>query len=214
MSSIYNDCVSLINNNLDFFSSSRVLSLASGTCWLEASLCDLYKPSHITAVDYSANRIHTIAPSIFKAIAPSYDDVDLVNGDILQLQSPNMSFDLVLLSQAFHHTNQPITLLKEISRVLKPKGSVLIVGEHHYNSVHTFRQLLSHFYKYTSRSSYRHQHSLFPSYSTLFPPCFEKGDIHYSKSDYHYMFSAMGFSYIRVLSSYANLQSYLLTKIS
>ena len=58
------------------------------------------------------------------------DRVVLCLGSFYELRLPAGSLDFVLLSQAFHHADQPAALLAEIRRVLKPRGVAIIIGEH------------------------------------------------------------------------------------
>ena len=54
-------------------------------------------------------------------------NVDYVLGDIEDTPLPDRSVDLVLLSQALHHAENPRKALTEAHRILKPGGQVLIL---------------------------------------------------------------------------------------
>ena len=88
-----------------------------------------------------------------------------------------------------HHSESPILLLKEASQLLAENGIIIIMGEHFFSLRERLFQLTKHFIKYfIDHRSYRLSHYLLPSYDDLFPPSIEKGDIHYSLSQYHFMF--------------------------
>lgn len=52
-----------------------------------------------------------------------------VMADGRRLPFPSRSFDLVTSAQALHHVHQPMPFLREMRRVVKPSGSVLIVDQ-------------------------------------------------------------------------------------
>lgn len=56
------------------------------------------------------------------------NNVELKVGDSEQLPWPENSFDMVICSMSFHHYTQPEKVLKEISRVLKKDG-IIILGD-------------------------------------------------------------------------------------
>ena len=209
---IYEDVLDLLDSADIDFRDKSFLSLASGSCWLEALITKKYCPESITAIDFSFHRIHELAPLSFQQTCPEYKNVRLIHGDILNFDKPSKPFDIVILSQAFHHTNQPIRLLNTIWENLSQAGMVIIVGEHYYPARSHAKQIIKHAYKWLFMSNYRQCHSLLPSYSTLYPPCFKKGDIHYSKSDYHFIFSSLGWKYSHSINKRSRTQSFLLKK--
>ena len=52
-------------------------------------------------------------------------------GSFYQLKFDNSSLDIVFLSSAFHHAENPLRLLTEIDRVLRPGGRLILIGETH-----------------------------------------------------------------------------------
>ena len=192
------------------FKTKQVLSLAAGTCWLEGRFFNDKDIKHLVAIDFSKHRIHDLASLTIKHYKLT-EKVDLVYGSILDLKVKDQSQDIVLLSQAFHHINEPIRLLSEIKRVLKPNGVVVIVGEHYYNWKIKLIGVAKHFAKYLlNYKKYRDVRSFVPSYQALFPPCYEKGDIHYSKLEYHHMFVGTGFEYKHFIDRTKTIQAFVL----
>lgn len=49
-----------------------------------------------------------------------------VSGDVLKLPFPTDSFDFVLLSEVLEHLNDPLDAFKELQRVLKSSGSLIV----------------------------------------------------------------------------------------
>jgi ubiquinone/menaquinone biosynthesis C-methylase UbiE len=61
-------------------------------------------------------------------------NVDLVVGDIAGLPLEDDSVDAAFANVVLHHAEEPAAMLREMSRVTRPGGTVAIVDEveHHY----------------------------------------------------------------------------------
>lgn len=87
----------------------------------------------------------------------------------MDLKLEQKSQDIILLSQAFHHTNEPIRLLNEIKKVLKCDGVVIIICEHYYNWKIQSKQIIKHFIKYIiNYKNYRDINVCYPQYQAMF----------------------------------------------
>ena len=211
---IFNNVQALIQLTKLKLDYSKILSLASGVCWLEARLLKNTSNFELTALDYAKHRIHRLAPEIFQWYGLGGSHINLVHGSMLELRLEDQSQDVVLLSQAFHHTCEPYRLLTEIKRVLREDGTVLIVGEHYFDSVIQIKQTIKHFIKWVLnyQDKYRSVHRFVPDYQSLFPRSFEKGDIHYPMVEYDALFTGAGFTYERYVHKPEQLQSFVLRK--
>lgn len=56
-----------------------------------------------------------------------YGKIDYVS-DILNIPVPDKSFDVILCTEVIEHIPDPISAIKEISRILKPGGTLLITA--------------------------------------------------------------------------------------
>lgn len=56
-----------------------------------------------------------------------YGKIDFVS-DILNIPVPDKSFDIILCTEVIEHIPDPISAIKEISRILKPEGTLLITA--------------------------------------------------------------------------------------
>jgi len=56
-----------------------------------------------------------------------YGKIDFVS-DILNIPVPDKSFDVILCTEVIEHIPDPISAIKEISRILKPGGTLLITA--------------------------------------------------------------------------------------
>ncbi len=208
---IYDHCLAMISQNK--LSTSLVLSLACGTCWLESLLAKRFSISKFTGVDFSGPRINQKAKMAMSRV--NIAEVDLLELDVYEFSS-EAKFDLILMSQAFHHMDSPIYLLKRLRPMLTENGCVLIVGEHRFSKARIFRNLISHFSKYLLNwENYRDKAFISPGYSDLFAPDLLKGDNHYHNKDYRLMFLRSGFRLIDSIDkSGEETKAFLISPIS
>lgn len=78
----------------------------------------------VTAVDHSPAMLGQLEQ---RARAKGLTNIELVEGDIDALPLPDLSFDVVVLSQALHHVDVPERALREARRVLVPEGRLLVI---------------------------------------------------------------------------------------
>jgi SAM-dependent methyltransferase len=88
------------------------------------------------------------------------------------------------MSHAFHHADQPLRLLAESGRILKPNGRIIVVGEHRIGAAAILRRFASTLLR---------RRRLVPDFKRLFPPDPVLGDHYYRASDYKRMFDEMGY---------------------
>ncbi len=70
----------------------------------------------VTGVDISPYAIKMLKKNKIKGIV----------GDLRKIKFPQNSFDLVTTFHTLEHANDPVSLLKEIKRILKPGGMILV----------------------------------------------------------------------------------------
>ena len=107
-----------------------VLDLAAGTCWTSAIVSKISDVHEVIAVDISRHRLEIIAPLVFEQFNANAEKITRVLGSFNEIKMGDNSVDCVILMEAFHHAFDVNKLILEIRRVLKPKGIVLISGEH------------------------------------------------------------------------------------
>lgn len=96
----------------------------------------------------SEHRIHEYAPKVLKYYNVDSNSIELCLGSFYELELPDNSLDFIILSQAFHHADNPHKLLEEIKRVVKSNGYIIIVGEHFFNLKTRFIKSLKHIVKF------------------------------------------------------------------
>lgn len=106
-----------------------VLDLAAGTCWTSAIISKLPKVRRVVAVDISRHRLEIIAPMVFEQYKADTRKITRVLGSFLNIKMEPSSVDFVTLIMGFHQTLDTDSLMKEVWRVLKPNGILLVGGE-------------------------------------------------------------------------------------
>jgi len=172
---------------------ANILSVASGTCWVESKWLKGGDFNSLTCVDISKHRIHKLAPFTMEHYGVK-GDIKFLHGSVFEMNALKNKYDIILMSQAFHHMEEPIRLLRYLKELLSANGAIVIVGEHFFSSTIYYKQAVKHFIKYLiNRKGYRQLRHFFPSWQDLFQPSYEKGDILWSLSEYDFLFKKSGF---------------------
>ncbi|MPM16835.1 Ubiquinone/menaquinone biosynthesis C-methyltransferase UbiE [bioreactor metagenome] len=95
----------------------KVLEIATGTGLIAVNIADSVQS--IEATDFSPKMIETA----MKKRAP--DNVHFSVEDAAALSFPDQTFDAVIISNALHIMPDPVLVLKNIRRVLKPNGLLI-----------------------------------------------------------------------------------------
>lgn len=80
--------------------------------------------NNVTAVDLSPEMLKQLE---LRANRRGLHNITFVEADIEELPLPADDFDVVVLSQALHHAQQPSRALAEARRILKPGGRLLVI---------------------------------------------------------------------------------------
>jgi SAM-dependent methyltransferase len=94
---------------------------------------------------------------------------------------------VVLMSADFHHASNPLRLLAEIDRILKPHGHLILIGVNVIGTVAIVRRALK--LMLTERR-------LCTNFYELFPPDDVWGDHYYRISDYHMFMQLAGYKVV------------------
>lgn len=119
-----------------------VLDLAAGTCWTSAIVSKMPSVQRVIAVDISRHRLDIIAPIVFEQYKADIKKITRVRGSFDRIKMEANSVDCVILVEAFHHAYHPDNLMKEITRVLKPNGIILISGENIETNSYYFKVVM------------------------------------------------------------------------
>ncbi len=120
---------SYITNTLSFLKAwaeisqtDTILDVACGTGEFERLLLAEYSSQQIVGVDISENML-----AIAKQKCSAYPQVSFEIASASNLPFDNDSFDVIVSANSFHYFDDPIAALKEMRRVLKPDGKVIIL---------------------------------------------------------------------------------------
>jgi len=103
---------------------SKVLDVGTGTARIPLILADFCPQWHITAIDLASSMLKIAEKNIQEKNKLSQISLQLVDGK--KMPYPDNSFDLIISNSLIHHIPQPLELLKEINRVVKTNGAILI----------------------------------------------------------------------------------------
>ncbi len=107
-----------------------VADIGAGTGYLTLELAK--KAKRVIAVDNSASML-SVAKS--EAVKAGLSNIDFLEGNAEELPIKPMTIDLVFANMLLHHVSDPLQVFKEMYRVLKADGKVLITDiiEHEHN---------------------------------------------------------------------------------
>jgi len=106
------------------------------------------------------------------------------SGSFYELGFENSSMDIVFMSQAFHHADQPLKLLSETDRVTAKGGSVILSGENYVSMYSQVKRMVKTFVK---------QRRFCSNFYENFPADNISGDHYYRLADYYLFFSLLGY---------------------
>ncbi|MBM3249751.1 MAG: class I SAM-dependent methyltransferase [Candidatus Omnitrophica bacterium] len=170
--------------------------LAAGVCWTTALLSRVDDIEKIYATEISKHRLLKIAPLVIDLFNGCGNKITRVIGSFYDIKLPDQSLDFCFMSQAFHHADDPVRLLGEIRRVLKPSGVVLIIGESPVNSTDFIKEYIKNTIKVilpVRKLKKRVVYEIFPKFNQLFSADNESGDHFYRINDYVDLFNRCGF---------------------
>lgn len=119
---------------------ARVLDVGAGTCPYRS----LFAHCEYVAHDFKGYHGEKLGGGT------EYGTIDLV-GDIAAIPAPDASFDVVLCTEVLEHVPDPVAALKEMVRLLKPGGRMLLTAPLgsglHQEPFHYYGGFTRHFYE-------------------------------------------------------------------
>ena len=100
----------------------NILDVAAGVCWTSALLSKCDQIERIDALDFSWHRLSQLAPVVCEHFEANRDKVQRIYGSFYDIKRSEEEYDLIFMSQAFHHADSSLRLLAECDRVLKSGG--------------------------------------------------------------------------------------------
>lgn len=167
--------------------------LAAGTLWAVPRLV-AHGAETVYAVEYSEHRLLKLGPNLLSHFGVPPGRVVLCLGSFYDLRLDDDSLDFVLLAQALHHADRPEQLLEEVRRVLKPGGTLYVLGEHLVGEASLRTRLRSAVMERLPDSVQTRVFGGKDPGPPEFPVDPVVGDHYYRRRDYRRMLAAAGFS--------------------
>lgn len=102
----------------------RILDVGTGTAQIPLELCMREVPVRITAIDLAGHMLQLALRNVLKA--GRSESIKLEHVDAKDLPYADGQFDVVMSNSIIHHIPEPLAVLREMSRVLKPGGALFI----------------------------------------------------------------------------------------
>jgi len=125
----YLDAAKVLNWDSYLGKESSVLDLGCGGGWFTAYLSSFDAVNKIYAMDSSSYFISEMMPKIVELMDGRLDKVEPIEGFFTPLLFEDAFLDTVVASSALHHADNLESVLKEIRRVLKINGLLIIANE-------------------------------------------------------------------------------------
>jgi ubiquinone/menaquinone biosynthesis C-methylase UbiE len=169
-------------------SALSIADLASGIGWTSSLLSKLPNVGRVHAVEISQHRLELLFPQAVEMFGGDWTKITRSLGSFYQLKLDDSSLDIVFLSSAFHHAENPLRLLTEVDRVLNPGGRLILIGESHISRFAVARRIAK---MLLTRGR------LMTNFFELFPPDNELGDHYYRESDYYFFAQMLGYRVLK-----------------
>lgn len=114
--------LSFLKTWVNLSASDRILDIACGTGEFERLVLSENPTQQIVGVDISEEML-----AIAHQKLHNFSNVSFQMGSASALPFPDQSFDVVVSASAFHYFDDPLAVMTEIKRVLKPSGKVVIL---------------------------------------------------------------------------------------
>jgi ubiquinone/menaquinone biosynthesis C-methylase UbiE len=191
----------------------EVMDLAAGNLWTAKYLRAIPEIERMSFLEFSWQRLMKLGPLVLAHYGIDPKKVRLVWGSFYELNSKDGAIDAIILSQAFHHAFEPLKLLKEINRVLVPKGVVIIIGEESFSpALQIFKHVLKCILAKLGVSRFKNYNvPLVTRLNALKPMVDAAGDHYYFNKEYKKMFEESGFQ-ILSWKKYGRNQSFVIQK--
>ncbi len=102
----------------------RVLDVGTGPGHVPVLLCERLLTARVVAVDAACTMLAHARRH--RARSAHGVRIDLVRADAKSLPFADASFDAVVSNTILHHIPDPMDMLREVARVLKPAGALLV----------------------------------------------------------------------------------------
>lgn len=103
---------------------ASVLDVGTGTAQIPVLMLDRSPRLDVLAVDLSGEMLRVATRNV--ARAGHGERCRLAKLDVKALRLPDKRFDLVMCNSTVHHIPEPLSVFKEMARVVKPDGAIIV----------------------------------------------------------------------------------------
>ena len=107
----------------------RVLDLGAGTGWLSAFLSTFPNVEQIDTLDSDRNNLEVMLPQIIERMGGNASKIRPVLGLFSPLLVPDQQYGLIVASSSIHHAPNLFDIMRELRRVIKPDGTIILLNE-------------------------------------------------------------------------------------
>lgn len=175
---------------------SRCLDLGCGTGWLSALVSTIPGVDVIDAVDSDRQNLEEMLPTVVPLLGGDLAKIEPTLGLFSPLPVPDDHYDLIMASAALHHADNLYPVLRELRRVLREGGTLVIVNETPYSRARYAARMMKDQAKGLARVLARRtgEHDVFTSATGILADPY-LGDHIYSWYHWDQALRAAGFSY-------------------
>ena len=112
---------------LDFAAVDSILDIGCGSGATIKLMAELAREAKLTAIDYSPDMVEMASKTCYDLI--SAGRVAIVQSEVSKLCFDDASFELATAFETYYFWPNLVSDLKEINRILKPAGMLLLVNE-------------------------------------------------------------------------------------
>lgn len=124
----FEDALAFTHSNLSALR-GVVVDLGAGVGWTSAILSRHPAIRSVQAIDYSRHRLFKIAPIVFEQFGAITAKIERHCCSMADLGTPAGSVDVVVFCQALYMSDNPVGLLRNVERILRPGGVVIVACE-------------------------------------------------------------------------------------
>jgi len=143
----YLDAARLVNWAQYLMKDSIVLDMGCGGGWLSGFLSRFDEVVSIYALDSSKYFLYNMMPAVLKAMDSRQEKIIPIEALFSPLLLEDNSLDVVVASSVLHHADNLEELLKEIKRVLKKEGYLIILNETPVSGIRHMLSVTKAFFK-------------------------------------------------------------------
>jgi ubiquinone/menaquinone biosynthesis C-methylase UbiE len=174
----------------------RVLDLGAGTGWLSAFLSTFPNVEQIDTLDSDRNNLEVMLPQIIERMKGDTSKIHPVLGLFSPLLVPDQQYGLIVASSSIHHAPDLFDIMRELRRVIKPDGVIILLNELPRTFDGYIDYMLHLFYlmldRVTKKSMTKYEEKISAS-GILYDP--KLGDIAYASYQYGIAINSAGLEY-------------------